>query len=1201
MALKKDIVLDLRIANDEAINAIAQLTKRLDELKIKRLGLNAEVKAGTITQNEYYKSIARLDAEMKEVNNSMRMYQKELSRNIAEEKLETGSLDQMRAKLKQLTAEYDALSQTDREAIGGVGEQKLLEIRRLTEELTQAEQASGRFQRAVGSYEDAIKNALNGTIPMKQALRSIQTDLQTLTIQYRQSAQEIDNYKQRLQEIAATKGTESQEYKDTEAELQKLEKAYQTTGQTISEMTKQAGQLRDAMDDTAQSIRSAAADNAGIKAMTEGVQLLADGYTILKASIKTLGIESDSLMDIFAKLQIVQQACNAVSRISNALQKESILRQQAAIVWNKLTTTSIATLTAAKKADTTATITNTTATEGMAAAETTATAASGGLTVALKAVGTAIKSIPIIGWLAAAAAALTTIIALIYKANKAEKEGQELNKRKQKLLSDEIELRKGVTATVEKERLSMDALIGKLKDCKEGTTQWNNVMKQIADAMGVNESWLIRNKDKVEELALAWIKVREAMAMADAYTQKIVDSKVEQQETEMRIQQAVNTSNDKERKKLLKQLQDEGVILQNEYDELRKLADNLQSDDAITKKVANINIESAIGIVTKRLKEEEQAYREQLAEWTEQITNDTLKEGEKELTKITDDTAKRRIEAERQTMELFINAMQEGLTKQLAAYKSNMDKQIEAKRNQIREIQKAEKNASGEQLSNLKKAEAEYTKQMVMLTEQRDKKVAEINEKYSREQLDKELKNQIELLKIQISTATSEDVKNSLNNQIIKLQYEIDEKYLKSTIETLEERQKVFTELLNAPADVISESAKNLGFTTEQYIEYLKNDVAATQKEIDDTNALIVAKKNETDHKLKQQEADHQKKMADLRNNNASLQIDVQTAEALDALSQQMLANDAERELEKTRIKQEETQKRYELELQAYNNLVNLSEDEKSLLYDSHEAYIQATLEARKRVAEMHQQLVDSAKSVNQAQQSMVAQSFQTAEQVASAFGTVLSSISNLYNELASDNEEYNEFATGMAMAQIMISMAVSIAQAVAAAVQAGAFAGPAAPVTIPVFIAELVGIVASSIASAVSTLKQAEQAKSPRPRFAEGGLVGGKTTSGSVGRKDDVPILASRGEFIVNADATRKHLKELIAINNGIGNSNGYYADGGIVAAASQQEMDYSVMVDSLTEAFSIAASEIRPEVSVIEISKKQNRVKVKEQIAKQ
>jgi hypothetical protein len=55
--------------------------------------------------------------------------------------------------------------------------------------------------------------------------------------------------------------------------------------------------------------------------------------------------------------------------------------------------------------------------------------------------------------------------------------------------------------------------------------------------------------------------------------------------------------------------------------------------------------------------------------------------------------------------------------------------------------------------------------------------------------------------------------------------------------------------------------------------------------------------------------------------------------------------------------------------------------------------------------------------------------------------------------------------------------------------------------------------------------------------KMADGGLI----TEGTSGRADDVPIMASRGEYVVNAKATAKHFNTINAINKG-------YADGGMV-----------------------------------------------------
>ena len=64
--------------------------------------------------------------------------------------------------------------------------------------------------------------------------------------------------------------------------------------------------------------------------------------------------------------------------------------------------------------------------------------------------------------------------------------------------------------------------------------------------------------------------------------------------------------------------------------------------------------------------------------------------------------------------------------------------------------------------------------------------------------------------------------------------------------------------------------------------------------------------------------------------------------------------------------------------------------------------------------------------------------------------------------------------------------------------------------------------------------------------KFATGGQIYGPGT----GTSDSIPIMASAGEFIVNAKATRENLPLLAAINGGMGDQGSNYAEGGFLPA---------------------------------------------------
>lgn len=1207
MALKKEVILNLNITNKEAVNNIAELSKRLDELKVKRMGLNAAVKNNIITEEEYYKSVSKLDAEIRETNTALKAYQKELSQNIAVEKSNTGSIEQMRAQLALLTKQYDALSQQDREAIGGIGEKTLLEIRQLTEELTQAEQASGRFQRAVGSYEDAIRNALSGTIPMKQALRDIKTDLQTMTLQYRQTATEIQNQRSAVEQLAQTHGTESKEYQDAKAKLDELQKAYEQTGRKIQEMTTAAGTLQDAMSDTSQAVKNAAQDAAALKGVTEGITLIADGYTALKAGMTALGIESEELMNVFARIQIIQQGVNAVNRIALALQKESVLRQQAAILWNNLTTKSIATLTAAKKQDTAATVAGTAATTAFTTAEGAATTASGGLTVAIKAVSTAIKNIPVIGWILAAVAALGTLIGLIRKANEEDKKGEQQAKERIRLLDEEKAMRAEISRTTAENTVQLQRALAHLKETKEGSKEWKTEMDNIAGILGVQNTWLINNKDKVDQLSEAFIRMKTAMATADAYAKRIADEQVKQTEIAMEYEKSLSVPY-KERHEYVEQLVKDGKLLAKDAEQFEENIHILVSSryDAYEKQKATYN-KTILDNAAKASQDRVDSYMAEMSKYYNEAmdleadfaahTKQNIQEQQK-AEKQLDDYRKKRIEAEKSMLKTVLEQTKDYLDKEREQYRINTDAAIADKERELEKTKLLEKGASGERLAELRRTEVALTREIVALRANRDRTLKQMDDKANRERLEETIRREMEIAKARISIANTYEWRKKNELDVITLQLKVDLSAIDHATEELKRKRDEITALLTADDKEVQ--AGLLGIDVEEYERMLNTELG----KIDEDIKYWAKKRTLTEEKAAQDrikiETDTADKIRNIqettRNYNDEAEINARLAKLYD----DEVSSHYAKELAKAQITEEFAKKRYDYSKDEYDRLGNMSEAEITAIYGTYEEYEAAMAKAKSDMEATNLAWKESLEGVKEAMRAMEAGYIDTVVNIGQAMEKVASSISGLFQTIADDNEQYQDFATTMAMAQIMISSAVAIAQAIQAAVEAGGFTGPAAITTIPTFIAELTSIVASSIASAISTLNRAKQAKVSAPQFADGGLVGGKTAHGAEGRRDDITIRASRGEFIVNAEATRKHLRELIAINGGMGDGSVFYATGGIVSQSEAGIAQSDEIISRMRDAFVEAAESITPVVSVKEITRGQQRVAVKERTSR-
>lgn len=1196
MALKKDVILNLNITNKEAVNNIAELTKKLDELKVKRLGLNAAVKNNIITEDEYYKQLAKVDAQIKETNTALKAYQKELSQNIAAENTNTGSIEQMRAQLALLTKQYDALSQQDREAIGGIGEKTLLEIRQLTEELTQAEQASGRFQRAVGSYEDAIKNALSGTIPMKQALTGIKSDLQTLTLQYRQTATEIAKQREVVANLAATQGVESEEYKQAKENLDQLEQAYVTTGEQIQTMTQAAGELQDAMSDASKSIKNAATDAAALKGLTEGITLMANGYTVLKSSMTVLGIESEELMNVFAKLQIIQQGVNAVNQIANSLQKESVLRQQLAIFWNKLRGKSIQEVTTAQVAENAATTTGTAATTAFTAAEGAATAASTGLAGAIHAVGAAIKSIPVIGWILAAVSALVTLISLIRLSNKEEEEGKKLsndilNADKERVaeLDKIVQRHKQISQNLKKEADSLAMM-------NPDSRLYKDTIKEIADYIGVSVEYAEKHKDELRVIINAQNELNALQEQYDKNSQDMLET-------------------DARRNKLIVDTKD---ILRQSYDaseqSLKAMVDGNRITEGQMKDIAKIRKQ----LIKEEISEEE-AYNsikvvlsEQLGVWSkiyveEMNTNNELAKKLKLQKEIVDvyhnesdeldainkaaesanERRRNEVSETRKRQDMELQMLKEGIERQLREYRLASQRQVE----DLKERLRTEKNLTA-------KAREEINRQITLTQAKAVTGEYEIRQKYTEDYLKKELA---------VWKAYYKSVQNAMpkSGQALEASLKTLEITFKSSVDELQKQM----EPLNSEYIEWERMSLTVGEERKRMLE----EMGMTEEEFAKQHAIIVNRWTEQSKvfgdTMKNMETDFNNeairiraKFDEERRKTMQDTVDVRNQELFDKrIADTELSNYTDKEVRKTEIMREQAQERVLAATNEAKRLAELSDEEITAIYGTDEAYQLVLAKAQAKVTEEQINLQKAIRQTNDALQQQKDKMLQTGMAIADSMAGVAGTLSDLFNTLAQDNEQYADFATGMAMAQIMISSAIAIAQAIQAAVQAGGFTGPAAAVTIPVFVAEMVGIVASGIASAVSVLKQAQQYQTSAPKFAEGGLVGGKTTYGAEGRRDDMTIMASRGEFVVNADATRKHLKELIAINGGIGDGGMFYATGGVVSGSYTKAYSEQANVEQMREAFADVIADITPVVSVKEITRMQNRVKVKSTIAAQ
>lgn len=532
----------LRSKNERLARTEVELIAKIQEKQIRLKEIDDTLKK-TSGLEKYSKELGvetgQLKIEQAQLKSEVADLNLEFKRQIESQKYAQDSMKGMSVALNQLKGQYSLLTEEGRNS--NFGKEMANQINILDEKLKGLDKSIGVNNRNVGNYEVAGKS-------LKMQLREIIQDLAMQKIEYDNTAKTIKEQEQKVNNLAKTKGIESKEYKESASELNKMKIAYHNAGVAISEMEKKGGELQDVMDDTKRSIKGMSDDAGTTNAMAEGVGVLGDSFQLLQAGMVALGGDGEKLMEVYAKMMIVQQGLNSLTQITNALQSESILRLKLKSLWQKVSvaftekqvatqikeTASTTAETVAEEINTTAKVENVTATTGatvatteMAAAQTVATKTGGRLSVAIKAVGTSIKSIPGIGWILAAIAAVTTLTVLIYKHATAEKELSYEQIRRKKIQEELNKISMTANENTLEAVTKVNMYVSELNNVKKGSKEWRGIVSEINSLTGLQLNAIKDSKSEIEKVTTVWINQYKIRAKAEATIQKIVQSELD--------------------------------------------------------------------------------------------------------------------------------------------------------------------------------------------------------------------------------------------------------------------------------------------------------------------------------------------------------------------------------------------------------------------------------------------------------------------------------------------------------------------------------------------------------------------------------------------------------------------------------------------------------------------------------------------------
>lgn len=283
-AKKEEIIIEVRANYTDALVAIGKYQQETEKLKLAQAIYNEGLRDGTLKKEEYRKKINETNAAIKFNAEQVRMLNKEVQSNLKYEQAAAGSMNEMKARLSSLTAEYNALG----DSVAGVARKNSIgnNISEITKKLSDEEQALGNFHRQVGNYEVATE--------------SIRSELKKLT-----------------------------------EEITRMKLAGKESSDEYIALVKRASEVKDAFGDAAREINVGASDTKGLDVMTQSITTLTASFTALNSADGLFGDEQERVNGIIEKAQLLMGALAAATALQNTFQKESAILQAVTTVQSK--------------------------------------------------------------------------------------------------------------------------------------------------------------------------------------------------------------------------------------------------------------------------------------------------------------------------------------------------------------------------------------------------------------------------------------------------------------------------------------------------------------------------------------------------------------------------------------------------------------------------------------------------------------------------------------------------------------------------------------------------------------------------------------------------------------------------------------------------------------------------------------------------
>lgn len=457
-----------------------------------------------------------------------------------------------RASLDSLQQTYDALGAAMGDAYnqGGKGWQMAYEQAK-----RQQQQVANqiREEKKLGKQIDETANELNSVSDAFEKKAKAVKQTTTAEASMRRQMMLIVQEMAQQEEAARAAGGE------TAVQALRASKGFQ-------DLQAEAGRLSNAMGDAKKQMTVFANDNAGLQGVIVGLQGMSGAMSAAQGIVGMFTTDQEKLQQVMLKVQSVMAIANGMMAVSNALNKDSyftlVILNRIKQAWNATSAEGLAAEkaeAAAKVKDTAATAANTAATGANTAAENLNTASkatglkawiasrlaaandtkakianaiaaksltisNGALAVSFRLVATAIKSIPVVGWVLAGVGALVGLITSLFSASsEAEEQQEKLNEKIQETAAEPVAALSKLSAQY---TALGDNMVAKQRYIEENKAEFEKLglsIENVADA----EEVLIKNKERFIQAQIAKAAASAAYDMLKDKAKELIEAEQE--------------------------------------------------------------------------------------------------------------------------------------------------------------------------------------------------------------------------------------------------------------------------------------------------------------------------------------------------------------------------------------------------------------------------------------------------------------------------------------------------------------------------------------------------------------------------------------------------------------------------------------------------------------------------------------------------